>query len=357
MEGFSVDDCKFCNIYNANEIKAVSDTVLYESTYFFVIPALGCIVRDYIMIVSKRHVNSMCYLNAVEKADLENLVNEFRTIFKEKYQFYPIVFEHGASDCDTNKSACCVLHAHIHIVPIKINRQNEMIKNLGLIKTDGYVKFYKEAYNKPYVFFMDNSGAIFYRDIVDTSIPSQVFRKWIAKDIGESDKWDWRIYPFDENVIATIDDLKPIIKERHFSIKDSRLKYVYYCRAIDGLDHENIRQEYDYIQNKLAEQGRVLVNPYGDDEHNQLEINRHNSKLIVSENLVNMSKADCVIVNLSIKDHMYVGCIAEMVYAKLKGCYVIVIYGDSLVEKHFYTLYHSDKEYKTLEELFNSHDW
>jgi hypothetical protein len=42
-----------------------------------------------------------------------------------------------------------------------------------------------------------------------------------------------------------------------------------------------------------------------------------------------------------------------MVYAKLKGCYVIVISGENKVEKHFYTLYHADKIYKSIDELFS----
>lgn len=60
---------------------------------------------------------------------------------------------------------------------------------------------------------------------------------------------------------------------------------------------------------------------------------------------------------MSIKNHLYVGCIAEMIYAKEKGCYVIVITGDTGVEKHFHTLYHADKIYHDMDELFDVQDW
>ena len=113
-------ECKFCRIHSTDEVKAVSDTILYENENFFVVPALGCFVENYIMIVAKRHICSMAYLNQEEKKDLETLINEFRKILKEKYGFYPVVFEHGASNNDTNKSACCILHAHLHIVPHKL---------------------------------------------------------------------------------------------------------------------------------------------------------------------------------------------------------------------------------------------
>jgi diadenosine tetraphosphate (Ap4A) HIT family hydrolase len=350
-----MDECRFCAIHSTNEVKAVSDTILYENAYFFVIPALGCFVKDYIMIVSKRHIHSMCYLNSEEKKSLEDLINKFRTILKEKYRFYPLVFEHGAAREEINKSACCVLHAHIHIVPHRLNNQNEMIASLGLKKADEYRKFYSDSYDKSYVFFMDNAGVIFYKVLADDALPSQIIRKWIASDLGRSDEWDWKTHPFDENVVATIDDLKPIIKDHHGSLRDTRMKYVYYCCAMDGLETADIGDEYARIQNRLADQGRVLVNPFND--HMTLELTENNADMIVKENLTNISKADCVVVNLSIKYHTYVGCIAEMVYAKLKGCYVIAVCGDSGVDKHFYTLHLADRICSSLDELFSLKEW
>lgn len=352
------DDCRFCNIYNTNKVKPVSDVILYENKYFFIIPALGCLVTNYIMIISKRHINSMCYLNNAERNELITLLNEIRAMMKEKYGYYPIVFEHGASNEDVNKSACCVLHAHLHIVPYKLSNQSEMISSLNLSRLNDIDVFFSEGYNKPYIFFMDNEGEIYHKSCVNDSdiFPSQIIRKWIASDIGKSQLWDWRYNSFQENIEITVAELKPLIKK---SIKagDYRLKYIYYCRAMDGLDANDIEVEYDYVQKKLFEQGRVLVNPFGKIEHQSLKLNKINAELIVTENLKGISMADCVIVNLSKKNHLYVGCIAEMIYAKEKGCYVIVIAGDTGVENHFYTLFHADKIYYSLDELLNSEDW
>lgn len=354
----SKDDCKFCEIYNSNTIKAISDIILYENKYFFVIPALGGLITNYIMVISKRHVNSMCYLNKNEKEELIILLNDLRTMMKEKYGFYPIIFEHGASNIDVNKSACCVLHAHLHIVPYKMNQQSKMIESLNLSLLNDLIEFFDVGYDNPYIFFMDNQGEIYHRNCVNASdvFPSQIIRKWIANDIGKPELWDWRINPLQENIEKTVSELKPLIKNS-MNTEDYRLKYIYYCRAMDGLDVNEIEAEYNYIQSKLDAQGRVLVNPFEKTEHMSLKLNKINAELIVKENIKGISKADCVIVNMSKKNHFYVGCIAEMIYAKEKGCYVIVITGDTGVENHFYTLYHADKIYHDIDELFDANDW
>lgn len=348
--------CKFCNIYNASAVRAIPDTILYESKYFFVIPALGSLVKNYIMVISKRHIHSMCYLKDSEKKELLFILNQFRTMLKEQYGFYPIIFEHGASSIDTNRSACCVLHAHLHIVPYTIIRQSEMLETLNLAPLNDFSEFFTSGYDNPYIFFMDNQGGLYFKNCKKDVVPSQIIRKWIAADMGCSDAWDWRDKQFLDNISDTVADLKPLIKKSINNV-DYRLKYVYYCRAMDGLDTVAIEKEYNYVQQRLLEQGRVLVNPYVKSEHRRLKFNKINSELIVTENLRGMSKADCVIVNLSMKGHTYVGCIAEMVYAKEKGCYVIVISGDTGVEKHFYTIYHADKIVRNLDELFDSSDW
>lgn len=348
--------CKFCEIYSTDSIKALSDKILYESKYFYVIPALGCLVSNYIMIISKRHLTSMCYLKSSEKKELVDIINKFRIIFKEKYGFYPIIFEHGASTTETNRSSCCIVHAHIHIVPYIINCQAEMIERLNMSAINDFSELFNIGKNKPYIFFMDNQGALYYKSCLEDVVPSQIIRKWIAKDMGTPDVWDWRNNTFDDNIEKTVHELKPLIK-KSINNTDYRLKYVYYCRAMDGLDVNEIENEYDYIQKKLSENGRILVNPFSKTEHKSLKLNKTNSAIVVAENINGISKSDCVIVNLSIKNHLYVGCIAEMVHAKEKGCYVIVIVGESGAEKHFHTMHYADKICKTLEELFESNNW
>ncbi|MCL2065536.1 MAG: nucleoside 2-deoxyribosyltransferase [Candidatus Cloacimonetes bacterium] len=342
------ESCRFCSISEQAKKNEIQDTVLYEDEHFYVITTLGCMVKGYIMIVSKKHINSMCYLTAVEWENLELLINYFREQLKMIYGIYPVIFEHGASYVDTNKSACCVLHAHIHIVPFKLSTQEKMVTSLEMKKLENFKNLFSAGTDRPYVFFMDNDKNLFFHDASDTVLPSQLIRKWIAKDIG-SECWDWRQYPFVENIIATIDDIKLAMKNEN--TKRKSLKYIYYSRAMDGLSGQEIEDEYRLVETKLAENGLILVNPFKQESSESLEVNKINSEIVIKENMINISQSDCVVVNLTKSNHLYVGCIAEMVYAKIKGCYVITVVGDAGAERHFYTHYHSDMVVKSLEEM------
>jgi len=341
-------NCRFCEIFKNGEMKPVYDKPLDETSHFYVVPVLGCLVKGYIMIVSKQHVNSMCYLEKPEKEELKALLEKYRDILKEIYGFYPVVFEHGSSNADSDMSAGSVRHAHMHMVPIKLGNQNEMIESLRLEKIVDLSKFFSSVFDKPYIFFMDNARNTYLHNIIDITFPSQTIRRWIAKDIGLEDQWDWRKDFFEENIITTIDELKCAMKERAKDTKSCRLRRVYYCRAMDGLNREEIKNEYDDVQKKLEETGHILVNPYEINDHNLLEINKYNARIIVKGNKEKITAADCVIVNLSNPDYRYVGCIGEMIYAKTKGCFVITIIGETNYDKNFYTLEHSDMIVKDL---------
>jgi len=206
---FKVKDCVFCSI---SESTAIADEILYETPNFYVVTAVGCFVENYIMIVSKLHLVSMCYIEDCVKGELIELINKFKNVFWKKYGFWPVVFEHGASNCDTNKGGCCVLHAHVHMVPHKLNNWQEIVKKLELTKIDKYDYFFNIAYNKPYLFFVNNDDEIFLRILVDSVIPSQIIRRWIAKDLKMAEKWDWRQYPFDENIVATVESMKLLVR-------------------------------------------------------------------------------------------------------------------------------------------------
>jgi glycerol-3-phosphate dehydrogenase (NAD(P)+) len=115
----------------------------------------------------------------------------------------------------------------------------------------------------------------------------------------------------------------------------TRITNVFYCRAMDGFHYEEIKQIYNDLNKKLKENNLILLNSK---PHflQQSIVNKKNSVIIVDSNEEFLEKADCVIVDLSIKNHFYVGCIDEMVCAYKRNIFVIVISGDSGAEERFY---------------------
>lgn len=125
---------------------------------------------------------------------------------------------------------------------------------------------------------------------------------------------------------------------------------IYYCRAMDGIDNNIISQEYTYVRAQINAKGHCLINDFNVDSYEILAITEENSKKVVHSNISDIAKSDIVIVNLSIPNHSYIGCVGEMIYAKQMGIRVIVIVGESGNDKHFWTLYHSDCITNSLDE-------
>ena len=345
------NNCLFCSIVK-NGSDLISNTVLYEDDDFFIIPAVGAFISGYVLILSKEHLYSMCYLSIEKKIKLQNIISKLTSIYEAKYGYAPLFFEHGASyDCP-NLSGCCLVHAHIHVVPHRFGIMENMKTVLGLEEVNSIDKFYAESLNKPYLFFINNDKKIFFKAFSEVVMPSQVFRKWIAKDIGIATEWDWRIHRFNKNIYKTVIAIGNILYNINLSDVNSKLHKIYYARAMDCLNDEEIILEYDIVGKRLKENGMLLVNPFFA-RNASLALNKNSGKLIAQDNWRSMDEADCVVINLSKKGHMYIGCIDEMVNADMRGHFVIVIVGEAGADKHYYTHMRSDLIVKTLEDALS----
>ena len=56
-------NCVFCNIDKSRP----ENTIIEESDNFIVLPTIGALVDGYLMIVSKKHINSMSELKKMRK--------------------------------------------------------------------------------------------------------------------------------------------------------------------------------------------------------------------------------------------------------------------------------------------------
>ncbi len=192
-------ECVFCNI----DDNKLENTIIEETNNFYVIPCVGSLVDGYLLIVSKRHIFSMSQLTKEEQKEYINLLNKYREKFKTIYNKYPIIFEHGSSDNETNKSANSVFHAHTHIVNHEFSDEDSIIKNTSFKKCN-FNSIYPK--NTNYIFYISNNNQEY---ISYTFEPiSQLMRIYIAKDLNLLQKYDWRKEKFENNIIKTISRFK-----------------------------------------------------------------------------------------------------------------------------------------------------
>ena len=190
--------CIFCTLDKSKR----ENTILEETTYFYVIPAVGSLVVGYVLILCKRHIYSMAELNNKEQKEYEDLIEKYRNIFKSIYKKYPIVFEHGSPNIENKTKANSIDHAHTHIVNYQYKNEEKIIKNLNFNPIGELTQLTKK---QNYILYINLNKVIY----MTTNFPSisQLMRLVMAKELKIESKYKWQKETFKENIEQTIIDI------------------------------------------------------------------------------------------------------------------------------------------------------
>lgn len=192
-------NCPFCNI-DKNKIE---NTIIEETDNFYIIPTVGSLVDGYLLIVSKEHLNSMSELDKSKNNEYKYIIEKYRTIFKQIYGKYPILFEHGTPLIKDRMKASSVIHAHTHIVNHNYLNEQRIINDLNFQKINSLQNI---SNKKNYIKYINPKGICYVTYKFDSI--SQIMRLLIADDLKYKDKFDWRKEPFIENINLTISKIK-----------------------------------------------------------------------------------------------------------------------------------------------------
>jgi len=211
----NLGSCRFCKIIlnhrlseenEANQIP-IYDTLIFETKNFIVIPALGALVPGYLMIVTRNHLHSLAYCSEAEIIELIDIIQRLSVLITEKFGVSPILFEHGSAIGCVNKSACCVEHAHLHIVPVNLSNESTIVERTNAINITN-MQALRVYCGEPYLLYVNESDQHYVSS--DTILPSQFMRKWVAKEIGCPLEYDWRRFEFTDNIAKTVAKLSDI---------------------------------------------------------------------------------------------------------------------------------------------------
>lgn len=194
--------CIFCDI---DESKT-ENTIIEETDYFYILPTLGSLVDGYILIVTKRHINSMSELNDNELEEYKTIITKYQNLFNKIYNKTPIVFEHGTPNQNSKMKANSVTHAHTHIVNINFSNEKEILEKYNFKEINNLKEI---ETNKNYIKYIYNN-----KIYITYNFPSvsQLMRILIAEELNYKDKFDWKKERFDENIISTIERIKGELK-------------------------------------------------------------------------------------------------------------------------------------------------
>lgn len=194
--------CIFCDIDQSK----IENTIIEETDYFYILPTLGSLVDGYVLIVTKRHINSMSELNDNELEEYKTIIEKYQKLFNKIYNKTPIVFEHGTPNQNSKMKANSVTHAHTHIVNINFKNEKELLEKYNFKEINNLKEI---ETNKNYIKYIYNN-----KIYITYNFPSvsQLMRILIAEELNYKDKFDWKKERFDENIISTIERIKGELK-------------------------------------------------------------------------------------------------------------------------------------------------
>lgn len=190
------EDCEFCEEFSKPESGftgmsggSLNNRVVCSEGPLYVIPSLGEIVQGHLLIVPHYHVTAMTSLDASHRSPTLNLIRHICERFLTKHQNYPIFFEHGDPTGSQESYGQCVSHAHLHVLPKRVNMLPQLAAELRSLGRSQPGEFFADI-NEPYVSFADGADLTTHY-FAAKDAPRQYMRKLYCDLIGKPGAENW----------------------------------------------------------------------------------------------------------------------------------------------------------------------
>lgn len=205
-------NCSFCKEYgdiDNIELNKNSKVISAKDDYLL-IASIGSLVEGYSIYIPKEHYNSFANLPQKELTKVRININRLRSVMSKVYNSKVIVAEHGTGN-DVNVSSSSIYHAHLHLIPIENTKDFYPIfhKTGGRPIKIGNISELSEFEGESYIYLsLDEETHLIWTNT--EKFIKQYIRWACAKVVGIESKYDWKIYPFEDNIKKTVKKLKPI---------------------------------------------------------------------------------------------------------------------------------------------------
>jgi nucleoside 2-deoxyribosyltransferase len=113
---------------------------------------------------------------------------------------------------------------------------------------------------------------------------------------------------------------------------------VYFARAMEGLSDAQIRSQSDDVQEELRQAGMQMIDPYVYESAGSSGLSPSE---IVENDIALLVRADAMLMDMTVSNRNYVGCMCEIVYAHLAKVPTIVYVGNSGNGDRMWLRYHA----------------
>lgn len=203
----TIKDCVYCR-YLAGDV-GINERTIYRSKNFFVIPATGQFVRGYLLIMPIAHIMSNAELDAEALTEFKEVLSDVEEILRLTYGKDVLVWENGSGHSGIGKAKDSIVHSHVHVAPSSLTTDNIAnvsgypfteirLEDLRLYNQNSYLLV--RTPDKEH-WIINDDPALY--------IPRQYVRQILAEEYGvRGDMWNWRTYPFLDNLHQTVVDIQ-----------------------------------------------------------------------------------------------------------------------------------------------------
>jgi diadenosine tetraphosphate (Ap4A) HIT family hydrolase len=211
MEPFE-PGCVFCRMkFDAELSGEPANELLYSGEFHYVVCGLGAWIPGYVLLVTHRHFDNFSLSPDESQAEFKSLFAKIDTLFMQEFGGVTI-FEHGAID-DKRKTGGCINHAHMHFIGKNVDLCGELKQQFRQIAIPNGVPSARHLppLEAPYLYVKqrEEEGQLF---LVEQPIATQFLRQKVASRIGMQKYWDYKLHPFEDNIMTTIRRLRGKIK-------------------------------------------------------------------------------------------------------------------------------------------------
>jgi inosine/xanthosine triphosphate pyrophosphatase family protein/diadenosine tetraphosphate (Ap4A) HIT family hydrolase len=206
-------DCPFCaeiegdnlNTFAAIMGSRLSSRVVYEDEHFLVLPPLGEFMEGGLLLLTREHILSLAHLPPARFNHLEKLLQAIQNALRKRWGVRPVIFEHGPAP-EWGKGLCCVDHAHLNIFPAAVEVHSHLgdRMHLAIDSLSELTKLRRAEFG--YLFVQENNGVRHAYDGRD--VPTQLVRRILTAQLGYPERWHWRDYLGEKELMATCQALK-----------------------------------------------------------------------------------------------------------------------------------------------------
>jgi|SRR5215467_10063049 len=216
IENLNIDPfdagCVFCRMkFDAELSSDPANELLYSGEFHYVLCGLGAWIPGYVLLITHRHFDNFSLSPDESQSEFNCLFAKIEKLFLSEFGEVTI-FEHGAID-DKRKAGGCINHAHIHFIAKHIDLCGELKHQFDRVSVPNGVPSVRRLppVGAPYLYVKqrDEQGQLF---LVDQPLATQFLRQKVASKMGMHEYWDYKLHPFEENILKTIGLLRGKIR-------------------------------------------------------------------------------------------------------------------------------------------------